>query len=147
MTRLRAAVAAVESTLRTGLALAESRLALISAVLLTGALVVVSVWWGSLDEVRNLILILAAVIGLPFLTWRARVADRQAATGEKALLDTRFDRAVEMLASPLETVREAGRLRIAELAGLYPDDYGELATVLLRDEVGEMPNDGNGGAR
>ena len=133
MRRLRAAAAAVEPTLRLGLALAEARLAIVSVVLLAVAVVAVSVWWDSLDEVRNLILVLAAVVGLPFLTWRARVADRQAGTAEQALRDARFERAVQMLESRLRAVREAGRLRIAEMGRRYPDDYGGQAALLLRD--------------
>ena len=133
MRRLRATAAAVEPTLRLGLALAEARLAIVSVVLLAVAVVAVSVWWDSLDEVRNLILVLAAVVGLPFLTWRARVADRQAGTAEQALRDARFERAVQMLESRLRAVREAGRLRIAEMGRRYPDDYGGQAALLLRD--------------
>ena len=137
MSRLPSPASAMERSLRLALALAESRLALLSLVLLVVAVIAASIWWDSLDDLRNLILILAAVIGFPFLTWRARVADRQAAAAEKALLDTRFDRAVEMVESPLLAVREAGRFRIAELGERYPEDYGQQARLLLRDHSRE----------
>ena len=138
MSRLPSPASAMERSLRLALALAESRLALLSLVLLVVAVIAASIWWDSLDDLRNLILILAAVIGFPFLTWRARVADRQAAAAEKTLLDTRFDRAVEMVESPLRAVREAGRFRIAELGERYPEDYAEQATLLLGDEDSGM---------
>ena len=134
MSRLPSPASAMERSLRLALALAESRLALLSLVLLVVAVIAASIWWDSLDDLRNLMLILAAVIGFPFLTWRARVADRQAAAAEKALLDTRFDRAVEMVESPVRAVREAGRFRIAELGERYPEDYGQQAMLLLRDQ-------------
>ena len=136
---------APERWLRRGLALAESQLAVIALCLVAAAISVAVVWWDSSDAVRNFALIVAGAVGFPLVIWRARVADRQAGTAEKALLDTRFDRAVQMIESRLPTVRDAGRARIAEIGKRYHQDYGEEAMLLLDDEFdAEEVGDGNG---
>ena len=144
MNRARAFAGAPERAARWVLSALESQLALASVVLLVVALVAAAIWWSALGDVRNLVLVLAAVVGLPFLIWRSRVADRQAEAAEKALLDTRFDRAIQMIESPLATVREAGRTRIAEIGRRYHQEYGEEAMLLLDDEFDaeEVADDG-----
>ena len=143
MTRLRTAADWPERALRRGLAVLESQLALIALCLVAAAIAAAVAWWDSSDTLRNFALIVAGAAGFPLVIWRSRVADRQAETAEKALLDTRFDRAVQMLESPLSTVRDAGRMRIAEIARRYHRDYGEEAMLLLDDEfdVEEVADD------
>ena len=136
---------APERWLRRGLALAESQLAVIALCLVVAAIAVAVVWWDSSDAVRNFALIVAGAAGFPLVIWRARVADRQAGTAEKVLLDTRFDRAVQMIESRLPTVRDAGRARIAEIGKRYHQEYGEEAMLLLEDEFdAEEVGDDNG---
>ena len=143
MTRLRAWADWPERALRRGLALLESQLALIALCLVIGAIAAAIAWWDSSDTIRNFALIVAGAAGFPLVIWRSRVADRQAATAEKALLDTRFDRAVQMIESTLPTVRDAARMRIAEIGRRYHQDYGKEAMLLLDDEfdVEEMADD------
>ena len=126
-----------ERWLRRGLALAESQLAVIALCLVAAAIAVAVVWWDSSDAVRNFALIVAGAAGFPLVIWRARVADRQAGTAETNLTDQRFDRGIEMLGSPLETIREAGELRIRKLGEEYPERYAEQAMALLRDRFRE----------
>ena len=49
--------------------------------------------------IRNLVLVLAAIIGLPLAIWRSKVAERQAETAQRGLLNERYQRAAEMLGS------------------------------------------------
>jgi uncharacterized protein YjbI with pentapeptide repeats len=54
------------------------------------------------EDIRNLGLSTAAVIGLPFLVWRSIVAQRQADTAEQGLITDRINKAVEGLGAVRE---------------------------------------------
>ena len=80
--------------------------------------------------IRNISLILAGLIGLPFLVWRAVTQDRQAATAQETLFDSRqarlndqFQRAVDMLSSTDSRVRLAGIEGLKFLAASYAEHY------------------------
>ena len=68
-------------------------------------------------------MVLAAIIGLPLAIWRSKVAERQAETAQRGLLNERYQRAAEMLGSDLSAVRIGGIYALARLAGEYPGDY------------------------
>lgn len=49
---------------------------------------------------RNAGLVVAGVIALGFALWRAQIANRQAGTAERGLLNERYQKGAEMLGSP-----------------------------------------------
>ena len=73
--------------------------------------------------IRNVGLIFAAVIALLLAIWRGLVADRQSKTAQESLLRDRFQKAVEMLASTVFTVRLGGIYALQGLAEQHPDQY------------------------
>ena len=73
--------------------------------------------------IRNLGLVVAGVLALGFAGWRTWVAHRQADTARQSLLDDRFQKATEMLGSPLLSVRLGGVYGLEALMKEYPDQY------------------------
>ena len=73
--------------------------------------------------IRNLVLVLAAIIGLPLAIWRSKVAEHQAETAQRGLLNERYQKGAEMLGSDLSAVRIGGIYALARLAGEHPGDY------------------------
>ena len=70
--------------------------------------------------IRNLGLIVAAIIGLPLVIWRSVVAERQAdaaqrqsETAQRGLLNERYQKGSEMLGSEVLTVRFGGIYALA----------------------------------
>ena len=79
---------------------------------------------------RNLSLVIAALIALPLAVWRSKVAERQAdaaqrqvETAEQGLLNERYQRGAEMLGSEVLTVRLGGIYALQHLAEEKPDQY------------------------
>ena len=73
---------------------------LIVAMGLTLAQFMVAIWdfeTGPKEAIRNIGLILAAMVGFPFIIWRAIVAHRQAETAQQDLITDRINKAVENL--------------------------------------------------
>ena len=133
----------LETLLRALLWRLESRLALVTIAGLALLITVAVIWWDSSDEVRNFGLIAAAVIALPLAIWRSRVSERQAQTAQRALLDERYHRAVQMLGSSSTSVRSAATRSLRQLANDYPDEYAALASILL-DRSDWSAEDGSG---
>ncbi|MBD0866236.1 MAG: pentapeptide repeat-containing protein [Rhodobacteraceae bacterium] len=82
------------------------------------------------EKLRNLFLVLAAVIGLPLAWWRNRIANsqaetanRQAETAERGQRDGRYEKAVDMLGSAVLTTRMGGISALNRLAETHPEDY------------------------
>ena len=73
--------------------------------------------------IRNLGLVVAGVLALGFAGWRTWVAQRQADLARQSLLDDRFQKATEMLGSPLMSVRLGGVYGLEALMKEYPDQY------------------------
>ena len=80
--------------------------------------------------IRNISLILAGLIGLPFLVWRAITQDRQTATAQETLLDSRqarlneqFQRAADKLSSNDIGTRLAGIEDLKFLADSHAEHY------------------------
>ncbi len=142
----------LEGLLRAALWTLESRLAVVTIAALALLIAVAIVWWDSSDEVRNFGLIAAAVIALPLAIWRSRVSERQAEasqrqaeTGHRALLESRYNQAMEMLGSEDPGVRAAAVYALGQLGEDYPDQYREQVRLLLsssqQDRFREEHND------
>ncbi len=80
--------------------------------------------------IRNLGVVVLAVIALPLAIWRAAVADRQAkaarqqaGTAEQGLLHDRYQKGAEMLGSPILSVRLGAIYALEHLGKDYSDQY------------------------
>ena len=80
------------------------------------------------EEIRTLALIVAGIIGFTFTWWRIRIADKQANTAEKGLLNEQFKSGVELFtyhdsARPGGSLvtRSAGVVILTDMAKLYPE--------------------------
>ena len=132
-----------------GALLAEAGMAPL-AILTLAAVIVVSVFfWDETEDIRNVGLVVAAVIALPVAIWRSRVAEQQADTAHLDLLDgrfqhavemlgSRFQHAVEMLGSSLPAIRVTGMNALRRLAAEYPDSYGDRVEELF-DVLRQFP--------
>ena len=58
--------------------------------------------------IRNIGLLVGAIIAMVLAVWRSRVAGRQAATAERGLLNERYQKGAEMLGSDVLAVRIGG---------------------------------------
>ena len=72
---------------------------------------------------RNVGLVIAAVIALPLAIWRSLVAQRQVDTAERGLLNERYQKSAEMLGSEVLGVRLGGIYALQSLAGEHPELY------------------------
>lgn len=95
-----------------------------------------SIWdWLQADEesngatLRNIALVLAAVVALPLALWRSLVAQRQADTAQRGLLNERYQKGAEMLGSSVLSVRLGGIYALRNLAEEHPQQY---AVQILR---------------
>ena len=75
------------------------------------------------STVRNVGLLVGAIVAMVLAVWRSRVAGRQAATAERGLLNDRFQKGAEMLGSKILAVRIGGIYGLQQLAGEYPQHY------------------------
>ena len=73
--------------------------------------------------VRNLGLVIAGAIALPLAIWRSIVAQRQASTAQRDLLNQRYQQGAEMLGSEVLTVRLGGIYALQRLAEEHPKQY------------------------
>ena len=81
------------------------------------------------ETLRNIALVLAAVIALPLALWRSLVAQRQADTAQRGLLNERYQKGAEMLGSSILSVRLGGIHALRSLAEEHPQQY---AAQILR---------------
>ena len=75
------------------------------------------------EALRNLGLVAAGAIAVPLAIWRALVAERQAETARRSLLNERDQKAAEMLGSKLLSVRLGGIYALQTLAAEHPLHY------------------------
>ena len=80
--------------------------------------------------IRNVGLVLAALVALPLAVWRSKVAERQASaaqrqadTAQQNLLNERYQRGAEMLGSDVLAVRLGGIYALQRLAQEHPKQY------------------------
>ena len=86
-------------------------------------------------SLRNLFIVLAAIVGVPLAIWRSAVAkqqasatERQAETGEKRLSNEVYEKGAEMLGSATPSVRLGG---IYSLNGLAKDNSAEYKKQVI----------------
>ena len=138
--------------------------AVVAVVLLVAGIVASVVFWDCLEvfwdwltdgesgsaTIRNLGLVLAAIIALPLAIWRSVVADRQASaaqrqaeTAQQSLLNDRYERGTEMLGNDVLAVRLGGIFTLARLAEEHPEQYHiqviELLCAFLRHPTKDTP--------
>ena len=82
------------------------------------------------EIVRNLGLVIAAIIALPLAIWRSTVAERQAIVSQRqaeiaqrSLLNERYQKGAEMMGSEVLSVRLGGIYALARLAREHPEEY------------------------
>ncbi len=82
------------------------------------------------ELVRNLGLVIAAIIALPLAIWRSIVVERQAIASQRqaetalrSLLNERYQKGAEMLGSEVLSVRLGGIYALARLAREHPEEY------------------------
>ena len=102
-------------------------------------------WLNNLESgstiIRNVGLVIAAVIALWFARRRILVADRQAATAQRGLLNERYQKGAEMLGNDVLSVRLGGIYALARLAREYPGGYHTQIMNLLCSFVRNPPVD------
>ena len=81
--------------------------------------------------IRNLGLVIAAIVALPLAIWRSIVAERRAKTAQRGLLNERYQKGAEMLDSQVLAVRLGGIYALARLAREHPGDYHTQIMSLL----------------
>ena len=95
--------------------------------------------------IRNLVLVMAAIAALPLAIWRSKVAERQAETAQRGLLNERYQKGAEMLGSGSLAVRLGGVYALAGLAREHPEDYHMKIVSLLCAFVRNPTRAGEGG--
>ena len=94
--------------------------------------------------IGNVGLLVAAIWALPLAIWRSRVAERQAETAQKALLNERYQTATEMLGNPLLPVRLGGIYALQNLAEERPETYHvQIMRLLCAYIRGSVPEQGS----
>ena len=81
--------------------------------------------------VRNVGLVIGGAIAILFAAWRSIVAEKQAATAQRGLLNERYQQGAEMLGSEQLSVRLGGIYALARLAREHPGDYHTQIMRLL----------------
>ena len=101
-----------------------------AGLVVIGLILLVVVYWEWLSgwesgstTLRNVALMVAGVIALWFAYWRSRVADRQAETSHRSLLNERYQKGAEMLGSDVLSVRLGGIYALQSLAEEEPTRY------------------------
>lgn len=82
------------------------------------------------EALRNISLVLGALVALVLAVWRSRVAERQseaarrqADTAQRSLTYERIQKGVEMIGSPVLAVRLGGIYALDHLAQEYPNEH------------------------
>ena len=100
--------------------------------------------------VRNVGVVIGGVIAILFAVWRSIVAEKQAATAQRGLLNERYQKGAEMLGSSILTVRLGGIFTLQHLAKEHPEQYHvqimRLFCVFVRSSAkkGDATKEGNG---
>ena len=89
--------------------------------------------------VRNMGLVIGGSIAILFAVWRGIVAEKQAKTAQRGLLNERYQKGAEMLGSEKLSVRLGGIYALARLAHEHPGDYHTQIMSLLCAFVRNQP--------
>ena len=84
---------------------------------------------------RNLSLVVAALIALPLAIWRSKVAERQADAAHQSVRNERYQKGAEVLGSDVLTVRLGGIYALQRLAEEHPEQYHVQIMRLLCDSA------------
>ena len=135
----------------------ENRLGPITVVVIAVVVAISIVFWDWLSfgesgstTIRNVGLVLAALVALPLAVWRSKVAERQASaaqrqadTAQQNLLNERYQRGAEMLGSDVLAVRLGGIYALQRLAQEHPKQYHIQIMRLFCSFVRNPTVDGN----
>lgn len=113
------------------LRVAEAGMVPLAIGLLIAVIVISVLYWDSADEIRNVGLIVAAIVALPIAIWRSRVAERQADIAQQGVLNERYQKSAEMLGSGVLSVRLGGIAALERLAFEHPTQYHVEVMKLL----------------
>lgn len=105
------------------LRVAEAGMVPLAIGLLVAVIVLSALLWEHADEIRNIGLIVAAIVALPIAIWRSRVAERQADIAQQSVLNERYQKSAEMLGSGVLSVRLGGIVALEHLALEHPAQY------------------------
>ena len=73
--------------------------------------------------IRNLALVIGGAIAILLAWWRSKVAERQADTAQRGLLNERYQKGAEMLGNDVLSVRLGGIYALERLAAEHPEKY------------------------
>ena len=106
---------------------AKTVAAIVGLIVVTGVVLATRTHWPWVlahhEKLRNLALVAAGAIAVPLAIWRAWVAERQAETARRSLLNERDQKAAEMLGSTLLSVRLGGIYALQTLAAEHLPHY------------------------
>ena len=91
--------------------------------------------------IRNLGLLVFALIALPLAIWRSSVAHRQSVTAQHGLLNERYQKGAEMLGSEALAVRLGGIYALGRLAEQHTEEYHLQIMRLFCAYVRDLPAD------
>ena len=91
--------------------------------------------------IRNLGLVIVAVIALPLAVWRSMVAAKQADTAQQGLLNERYQTGAGMLGSDVLSVRLGGIYTLERLAKDHAKDYHIQIMSLFSSFIRNPPKD------
>ena len=128
----------ISGVIRRILSFAEHRMALLAGLVLAAVVTVSAVYWDETEQIRNVGLVVAAIIALPVAVWRSRVADQQvgvaqqqANIAQQSVLNERYQKSAEMLGSAVLSVRLGGIVALERLALEHPAQYHAEVMKLL----------------
>ena len=108
-------------------------MALVLAILVAGGVLSWQFWdWlrpesqpseSNAATIRNIALVIGGTIALVLAIWRSRIAERQADTAQRGLLNERYQKGAEMLGSEVLSVRLGGIYALQRLAEEWPEQY------------------------
>ena len=93
------------------------------------------------STIRNIVLAAVAVIALPLAIWRSIVAEKQAETAQRGLLNERYQKGAEMLGSAVLSVRLGGIYALDRLAKNHADDHHIQIMCLFSAFIRDPPKD------
>lgn len=91
----------------------------------------------TIEDVRNLVLIVTAVIGLGLLVWRSIVAQKQVNLASRAHGMDRFQKGAEMLGSERVSIRLSGIIYLHALAISEPRRFGSVCMDVMEKMIKE----------
>ena len=103
------------------------------------------VWYDDLRDgeslsaaIRNVGLVSGGLVALALAVWRSLVAQRQADTAQKSLLNDRYHRAVELLANEKKHIRIGAIHALRNVVFEDPKEFGTQTMTLLRAYQGSF---------